>query len=622
MIRLLARKAAPIDADQLLSANDLVQARIDGRISRRDLIRRAGQLGMSTAVVGVLLHATSDMVKGAPSNGRENTLARLQNAEPVPVTGPTQPEGTAIEGGTLVAGAVDEPDTLHPALTQLQASFDVWTAIVKGLLAWDSNQVMLPELATGFEISDDGLSYTFALREGVTFHNGDPFTAADVIATWEIINSADFGTYNTFNYDQVVDAVASEDGMTVTLSTAEPYAPFLSLISDGPIFPKAEIDKGIESFQQDYGRAPVGAGPFRLVEWIAQQEILLERFDDYWGEKALLDSLILRIVPDDNTQLVQLRTGEIQMAAGASAIGALRVDEALEVEGVTLFEHSSMAWKHFDIKQIDFLRMTKVRLALDYATPKQMIIEQLLNNRVLPSIGDQAPGTWAFNADIDPRPYDPEMAKQLLTEAGLTFDSGKWSGPTPTPERDIDPNTDLGGPVKDLTIELWAPSGDSQNELIIQVVAQAWNEIGIKAEPKFEDVSTIWGPEGYQFTDAMTAALFSWYNSNDPDNTWYWHSKWIPETPEGAGGNLPAFFFPYNFQAEIDRLTEGGELETDQEKRAEYYRQSQQLLHDEAGAVFIYWDKIFPAVANTVGGVWPSAFNNMLWNAQQWYVTE
>ncbi len=622
MIRLLARKSVSIDADQLWSANDLVQARIDGRISRRDLIHRAAQLGMSTAVVGVLLHATSDMVNGAPSNGRETVLARLQEAEPTQVTGPTAPEGTAIAGGTLIAGAVDEPDTLHPALTQLQASFDIWTAIVKGLLSWDSDQVMQPELATGFEISDDGLSYTFALREGVTFHNGDAFTAADVIATWEIINNEEFGTYNTYNYDQVVEAVASDDGMTVTLSTAEPYAPFLSLISDGPVFPRGEIDKGIESFQQEYGRAPVGAGPFRLVEWVAQQEIALERFDDYWGDKAILDSLSLRIVPDDNTQLVQLQTGEIQMAGGASAIGALRVDEALNIAGVTLLEHPSMAWKHFDLKQIDFLRMTKVRMALDYATPKQMIIEQLLNNRVLPSIGDQAPGSWAYNADIDPRPYDPEMAKQLLTEAGLTFDGGKWSGPTPTPERDIDPNTDLGGPVKDLTIELWAPSGDSQNELIIQVVAQSWNEIGIKAEPKFEDVSTIWGPEGYQFTDAMTAALFSWYNSNDPDNTWYWHSKWIPETPEGAGGNLPAFFFPYNFQTEIDALTEGGELETDQEKRAEFYRQSQQLLHDEAAAIFIYWDKIFPAVANNVGGFWPSAFNNMLWNAQRWYTVE
>ncbi|MCC6945903.1 MAG: ABC transporter substrate-binding protein [Thermomicrobiales bacterium] len=621
MIRLTPIPGKPIDPSSLGSVDDLVQARIDGRLSRRDLIRRAAQLGFAAPVIGVMLHATSDMVNGAPSPGRNRAIARMQDV-PIMVEGPTAPEGTQVAGGALVVGTTDEPDTLHPALTQLQGSFDVWGAIVKGLLHWDSAMVMHPELATEFSISDDGLSYTFSLREGVTFHNGDPFAAADVMATVDIINNPDFGTYNVYNLDQVAEMSASEDGLTITLSTAEPYAPFLSLIADGPIFPKAEIDKGLDSFTTEYGRAPVGAGPLRFVEWAAQQHILLERFDDYWGDPSILDEIRYMIIPDDNTQLVQLRTGEIQLVGGAGAISALRVDEALEIEGVNVLQHSSQAWIHLDLKHVDFLRMTKVRQALDYATPTQQIIDQLMGGRVLPSIGDVPPGSWAFNPDVEPRPYDPDRAKELLEEAGLTFDGNVWSGPTPTPEKDIDPNTDLGGPVKELAIEIWTQAGESHYDLISQAIAQSWSDIGIKVEVKTEDVSTIWGPEGYQFTDAMTAALFAWYNSNDPDDTWYWHSKWIPETPEGSGGNLPAYFFPYNFQAEIDDLTGRAETETDQEARAELYRQAQALLHEEAAVIFLYWDMVFPAVAENVGGFWPSGFTNLFWNAHQWYVTE
>jgi peptide/nickel transport system substrate-binding protein len=622
MIRLTPRPGDLVDPAAVNSLEDLVQSRIDGRISRRALVQRATQLGFAVPVIGVMLHATSDMVNGAPSAGRERAIARMQSEETVFVTGPTAPEGSRVEGGSIVVGAIDEPETLHPALTQLQGGFDVWVAIVKGLLHWDSTQTMQPELATEFTISEDGRSYTFALREGVTFHNGDPFTAADVMATVDIINNPDFGTYNVYNLDQVAEMAASDDGMSVTLTTAEPYAPFLSLIADGPIFPKGEIDKGIDSFIQEYGRAPVGAGPWRLAEWQSQQQILLERFDDYWDEPAILDQIQYNIIPDDNTQLVQLRTGEVQLCGSAGAINVLRVDEALEIEGIQVLEHPSMAWKHFDLKQVDFLRITKVRQALDFATPTQQIIENLLKGRVLPSIGDAAPGSWAHNPDVQPRPYDPDMAQQLLEEAGLTLTDGVWSGPTPAPSADIDPNTDRNGPEKELRIEIWASSGDSQNDLILQVVSQAWSDIGIIAEPNTEDVATIFGPSGYQFTEAMTAGLYSWYNSNDPDNTWYWHSKWIPETPEGAGGNVAAFFFPYNFQAEIDDITGRAEVDQDQEVRAELYRQSQALLHEEAAAIFLYWDKIFPAAAPNIGGFWPSAFNNLLWNAHQWYLTE
>jgi peptide/nickel transport system substrate-binding protein len=310
----------------------------------------------------------------------------------------------------------------------------------------------------------------------------------------------------------------------------------------------------------------------------------------------------------------------------------LRVDEALGFDTVTVYEHPTLAWNHLDLKHIDHLRITKVRQALDFATPSQLIIDQLLQGRATRSFGDQAPGTWAYNDTIQPREYNLEMAAHLLQEAGLTKGDDGWSGPTPagTPraaDGEFDPNAEdpngpLTGPVKPFEMEIWGLAGDTQSQQICQIVAQSWNELGVKTEAKFEDVSTIWGPEGYQFTDKMTACLYSWFNGNDPDNMFYWHSSQIPANPTGSGGNLPAYFFLYNFQAEIDDLSERGATETDQEARKELYFQSQELLYREAPVIFIYWNNAFPAIAKNVGGLWPSAFNRLLWNAKDWYLTQ
>ncbi|MDF2757424.1 MAG: transporter substrate-binding protein, partial [Thermomicrobiales bacterium] len=174
-------------APDLESVNGLIQARIDGAISRRELIQRAAALAIAAPVVGVMLHATSDMAYGAPSQGRANVLRRLaQERETVSNDAPTAPEGERQTGGTVTAGTNQEPDTLHPYISQLVSSGDVYYSILDGMLTYDSKQQLLPQLAESFEISEDGLTYTFQLREGVKFHNGDDFSGEDVVAVWNI----------------------------------------------------------------------------------------------------------------------------------------------------------------------------------------------------------------------------------------------------------------------------------------------------------------------------------------------------------------------------------------------------------------------------------------------------
>ncbi len=116
-------------------------------------------------------------------------------------------------------------------------------------------------------------------------------------------------------------------------------------------------------------------------------------------------------MPDDNTLLVQLQTGEVQVASQRRRDRRARRRRGARVRHVTVYEHPTLAWSHLDLKHVDFLRMTKVRQALDFATPSQQIIDQLLKGRA-PVVADQAPGTWAYNPDIQPRPYDLEQAKR------------------------------------------------------------------------------------------------------------------------------------------------------------------------------------------------------------------
>jgi peptide/nickel transport system substrate-binding protein len=591
------------DGVEPTDVNGLIQARIDGRLSRRALVRRATALGIAAPVVGIALHATSDHVRGAPNPGRRGAAARL--AQTVPADGPTAPAGEPREGGTIVAGLVDEPDTLNPWLTGVAATADVYRGVMQGLLRYDAAQRLQPALAEGFAVSDDGLTYTFDLRQDATWHNGEPFTPQDVIESWRMIVNPAFGAFSLLGWDRIVDVTAVDD-TTVAIVTSEPFAPFLSYAAGETVLcPAGVLVQGVEAFRAAFDRGLVGTGPFRFVEWNAGAQITLARHDGYWGTRPRLDQVVVRFLPDETAQLAQLRTGEIQVASGTGALGPARVDEALAIAGVAVLEHATLGWLHLDLKHVDFLRETAVRQALDFATPSQEIVAELLAGRAIVAVADQAPGTPFHNPEIQPRPYDLEQAATLLDGAGLV------AGEDGVRARDGRP----------LAIQLWIAAGNDLNLRIAERIAAGWTAIGVRTEVFTATPDKLWGPTGYQFTDKMTACLYTWINANDPDDMLYWHSSQIPTCPTCVGGNFPAYFFPYNFQEEIDALTEEAARETDVVARTALYFRIQELLHDQVPVIFICWEKAFPVVAGNLGGHWPSAYTRLLWNVEEWYLT-
>jgi peptide/nickel transport system substrate-binding protein len=551
----------------------------------------------------LLSAAGAGLIAALPSI-RSQTVA-FQADEPPRPEGPTAPAATPRAGGGLVAGTPHQPDSLHPWLANTVAAFDVLAGVMDGLLRYTAEGRLGPALAEGFSISDDGLTYTFALRQGVRYHNGEPFSGQDFIAAWKLSQEREFDALSTLGW-QKVDSVDLPDEATLVITTTEPYAPFLSTVATTYLCPKAALAEGVAAFREVFASAPVGTGPFRVTGWDPGDGVSLARWDDYWGEPAHLERIDYRVLPDVDALLAALTAAEIDIAGGSGAIPPTRVDEASMIPGLALFQHETMNWQHIDLKQMEFLLETPVRQALDFATPRERIIAEILSGRAIPAFADQSPESWAYNETLQPRPFNPERASSVLDEAGLL------PGADGVRQRD----------GKRFEIDLWGVQDDDQARVILEMIAAEWNAIGVSTLTQYAPSDELWGPLGYQFSDRMTGCLYTWTNANDPDDLFYWHSSQIPVSPGSSGGNLPAFFYPYTFQDEIDALTVNAASTLDIAQRQNIYGEIQSLLLEEVPVIFLYWEEAFPAARANVGGFWPSAWTPLLWNAADWYLVE
>jgi len=524
-----------------------------------------------------------------------------ERAQPLKPIRPTNPPGDPVVGGTVVVGSVVEPVSLDPWGAPSQVAGDVRSAVLEGLLQVNAAGRLQPALAEGFALAEDGLSYTFLLREGVSFHDGSAFTGKDVVAMWQAMQASSAPL--PAGWDRVRD-VQFDGDRTLVISTVEPYAPLLTTVGVFPIVPRDLVSDGLDGYAQLAAMAPVGTGPFRLTSWVAGEGITLERFAAWWGGEPMLDGIDYRVLPDASALLQGLNDGSIDVTGGAGGVPLRDVEGLLEVPGVTVWEHPTANWRHIDLKQVGFLRETAVRQALDFATPKQQLIDSVLGGRAVPAFADQMPDSWAAHPTLQPRPYDPEQAKRIMAEAGFA------PGADGVLARD-------GVPFR---IELWGLAADPDTDAMLPLIATAWSEIGVAVRVRQADASVLWGPLGYQFSDQMTACLYTWTNGVDPDDLFYWHSSQIPTSPTAPGGNTPAFFHPYGFQAEIDELTAAGASTLDVARRVEIYRRIQEILRGEVPVIFVCWDLAYPANRLEVGGFWPGPHTGLLWNAGGWSI--
>lgn len=312
--------------------------------------------------------------------------------------------------GDIAVSIVAEPPGWDPTVSTSQEIARVtYHNVYEGLVRIDRNGDIVPALASAWETSADGLTWTFTLREDVTFHNGEALTPEDVVAAVERAADPDSGHTHPEYYEAIESVKAEGNRIVVTLSQ-----PASSLLYNLARPDSVVYQAGTEESQAS---APVGTGPFRFAEWVEGSEVRLEKYPDYYGDVAYLDSVTFRIIEDTNAQLAALQAGDIDMVGVA-----LSPENALQLEGnadIKVTEGSSTTEITMALNNTrEPLSDPLVRQAITHAIDKTAIVEGAMFGYGT-VIGSHASPIEPYYEDLsETYPYDPDRARELLAEAG------------------------------------------------------------------------------------------------------------------------------------------------------------------------------------------------------------
>ncbi|HKL49114.1 MAG TPA: ABC transporter substrate-binding protein, partial [Desulfuromonadales bacterium] len=320
------------------------------------------------------------------------------------------PSGSAAEafGDTIVMGSIGEPSNLIPALSSDSSSSDINGLVYNGLLRYDKNYNLEPVLAESWDISEDNLTITFHIRQGVEWHDGEPFTSADVLFTYEMMIDPDTPTAYAEDFLQVAEA-ETPDPWTFRVRYDEPYAP--GLVTWGfPIHPKHLLE-GKDITDSSLSRSPVGTGPYRFVKWTAGREIVLEANRDYFEGPPSIYRVLYRIIPDQTTMFLELQSGSLDYMSLTPMQYARRTDTPAFKRRYQKFRYpaSSYTYLGYNLRHPLF-KDRRIRQAISYAINEEEIIQGVLHGLGRPANGPYKPGTWAHNPNVQEYSYDPEKA--------------------------------------------------------------------------------------------------------------------------------------------------------------------------------------------------------------------
>jgi peptide/nickel transport system substrate-binding protein len=467
---------------------------------------------------------------------------------------PALAAGQAVTGGTLIWGRGGDSVSLDLANATDGESIKAGIQVLENLVIFGKNSMDVePQLAESWKVSDDGLTWTFKLRKGVKFHDGTPFNAKAVYDSFArvIDKSHPFYGFGKWKYVNMslgtVNAIKIIDDYTIALVTQKPYAPLLNNLALWlcPIL----SPKAMEQYKDQIGLNPVGTGPFKFVKWVKDDQIILERNNDYWGEKAKLDRIILKSIPEPSARLMALQSGTVDIA------------DDLDPDSINLVKKEA---KHAIIERpsinVGYLALNtekpvlkdpRVRQAINHAIDKVTLIKTIFQGLAVPAKNPFAPSIWGYNDSIKEYEYSPDKAKKLLAEAKF------------------DMNTEL---------ELWAmpvsraymPEPVKTAELIQAYLAA----VGIKAKI----VRHEWGAYLEKTANGLhDMCMLGWLGGNaDPDNFLYGLlSADLAKTPGAANVALWK-------NAEYTEICLKAQKIFDKGERTKLYMKAQELFHADA----------------------------------------
>ncbi len=474
----------------------------------------------------------------------------------------------AKQGGTLNLGfGLGQIPTLDPAQVTLGiVAGELVANLFSGLVQFDEQLGLIPDLAETWEVSPDGLQYTFHLRQGLTFHNGDPLTAEDVIYTYERTINPDFASSQANKLALITD-ITAPDPQTVAITQSAPYAPFLATAcSRGPgraliPVPRRAIE---ELGDQQFGMTPVGSGPFKIVPETAEvgRGFEMVAFDGWYGGRPLLDKVIVRLIAEESSRISALEAGDVDMLDIAPPIG---IEQLKENTDIVLVESPGTNWYGLTMNQKrPPWDKPEARMAVAKAFDRQDFVAKALFGLAVPSVGPLAPAFgWVYRPpeDVDdPQAFNLDEAKALAEQAGL-------SGLKPI---------------------LIAGSDDPRPA---QVARGVLAEIGLDVQ--IEQAQTAAYVERRTAGDYDMTFLGSVVDADPDDGVWnYFHS----EGPSNSNG--------YN-NPKADELVDGQRRTADQAERQRLLHELQTLVASDAVYAFLYHEPDRTAFYDYVKGYVP-----------------
>lgn len=479
---------------------------------------------------------------------------------------------TGQKGGTAVIAIDADPETLNLGTTTGYASGDVGAKIFNGLVWINSNFQPQPSLATSWTISPDGKTYTFKLREGVTWHDGKLFSSDDVKFTFEQV----LGKFHprTQTLMKRVKSIETPDANTVVMNLNDAYAPFLLQMSvfDAPMLPKHLYD-GTDILKNPYNSKPVGTGPFKFSEWNRGTSIKVVRNDNYWEkDKPYLDNIVFQVVPQGANRSTGLETGEIDFVVdfylAKADVKRLAANPALQSK------------RGQGPPAIDFLMMNtktaalstkEARQAIAFAINRPRLVDQTMGGLGRPGKGPFGDGfKWLLDPASDYStlyPYDVNKAKSLLSAAGVT-----------------------GGPLR-LVYDSARPQFVSGAQIIKENLQPLGFTVDLQPLERSVMIQKVYTDKAYDLT------LQSFSSSGDPSIGY--HRLYLTNTSNTQFLNSTGYSNP-----QVDALLTKAATTADQTARADLYKQVDAILAVDLPSLVLFDEEGVDFATKKLSGIW------------------
>jgi peptide/nickel transport system substrate-binding protein len=462
--------------------------------------------------------------------------------------------------GRLNMGLGGEISVMNPLLSSDSTSSAIEGVIFSGMVKVDKNLDFVPDLAKSWKVSRNGLVWTFKLKKGVKWHDGKPFTADDVKFTFDTVMNPNVNSVRRGDY--FIDGKPIKfkviDKYTIQAVLPKPFSPFLASAAMS-IIPKhllegKEIDMGI------FNMHPIGTGPFKFIEYKTGDHVLVTRNEDYYGDIPLLKEIIFKIIPDENTALVALKSGDIDESG-------IPAKDFHPIKGIDLYKYDALLYTYFgfNLKSPKFADI-RVRRALSYAVNRKQLIGLIYRGYASPAYAPSAPVSWAYSDDVFKYEYDLEKAKELLKEAG----------------------------IKDLEFTVLVNHGNKEREKAAAILQQQFKKIGVKMNIRILEWSALLkiinaknDPKDFE------AVIIGWSLGIDPDSYSIWHSSQYPN-----GLNFTGYSDP-----DVDELLDEGRKVIARAGRKKIYAKMYKKITEDAPYIFLFYPQILAGVRERVGGL-------------------